>query len=147
MTHLSLAWRPGPRYSAGMRGPADKPSFATFRKALATLEVAFAKPPANDLERDCAIQRFEYTFELAWKSARKQLIWFGRADVSGSPKPILRAAHEEGLLEDIEAWLGFVEARTVTSHAYDQGLAQEVYDAAERFLPQARELLARLERA
>lgn len=42
----------------------------TLERALATLEEALAQP-FSVIVRDAAIQRFEYTFELAWKLFRK----------------------------------------------------------------------------
>ena len=123
----------------------DRPSTEAFRRALATLEAAFSAPPRNDLERDGAIQRFEYTFELAWKAIRKHLLWLGRADVSGSPKPVLRDGHEEGLIDSVDEWFAYVEARNTTVHVYDPPRAEEVFAAASRFVAAACELLRRLD--
>lgn len=41
--------------------------FENYKKALSLLEEACTKPPISLLEKDGIIQRFEYTFELAWK--------------------------------------------------------------------------------
>ena len=40
-----------------------------FKKALASLIGALGEKK-SDLVRDSVIKRFEYTFELAWKSAK-----------------------------------------------------------------------------
>ena len=40
----------------------------SFGKALGRLEEAL-QAPTSDLARDASIQRFEFTFEPAWKSA------------------------------------------------------------------------------
>jgi len=72
-----------------MQPPLD---FTPLARALQTLQEAQARPPQNDLERDGVIQRFEYTFELCWKSIRKALLFFGRSEVSGSPRPLFRDA-------------------------------------------------------
>jgi hypothetical protein len=39
------------------------------RKALNTLRELTDKPKLSTVERDAAIQRFEYTFEAVWKAA------------------------------------------------------------------------------
>jgi nucleotidyltransferase substrate binding protein (TIGR01987 family) len=48
-------------------------NFEKFEQALSQLKSAVAQEPANDLERDGVIQRFEYTIELLWKVAKKVL--------------------------------------------------------------------------
>ena len=42
---------------------------ADFSRALARLGEALSAPK-SDLVRDAAIQRFEFTFELAWKTMK-----------------------------------------------------------------------------
>ena len=46
---------------------------ATARAALATLHDLVRKPDRSKVERDAAIQRFEYTFEAVWKAAQLYL--------------------------------------------------------------------------
>jgi nucleotidyltransferase substrate binding protein (TIGR01987 family) len=113
-------------------------SFEPFKKALQTLEEAIKKPPANDLERDGVIQRFKYTFEMAWKSIHAYLKALGRPTVSASPKPLIRDANEESLIKDVEAWFGFLEARNNSTHSYNVLTAQEVHKRARRFPVHAR---------
>jgi hypothetical protein len=40
------------------------------RRALSTLQELTNKPELTVVERDAAIQRFEYTFEAIWKTAQ-----------------------------------------------------------------------------
>ena len=56
-------------------GPEDKSKFSVeaLKRAVLSLGDALLPPPANKRERDGAIQRFEYTFELAWKIGGKAL--------------------------------------------------------------------------
>lgn len=122
----------------------DKIDLSSLETALVTLRDSLKRPPANLLERDGVIQRFEYTFELSWKMIRKVLLAMGRIDVSASPKPLLRDAHQEHFLEDIEKWFGFLEARNQTSHIYDSKIAEKVYRAAQEFAPYGEALLEKL---
>ena len=46
------------------------PTQAEFKKALVSLEKALSLPE-DDVSRDASIQRFEFSVELAWKSAKK----------------------------------------------------------------------------
>ena len=43
---------------------------ATYEQALKTFEEALLENPSQ-LERDGAIQRFEYSFDLAWKTLKR----------------------------------------------------------------------------
>ena len=63
---------------------------ALARKALATLvEVLVDKPSA--IQRDAAIQRFEYSFEALWKAAQLYLR-IQEGVEAASPKAVIRAA-------------------------------------------------------
>lgn len=105
----------------------------TLERALATLEEALAQP-FSVIVRDATIQRFEYTFELAWKLFRKV------ARIEGlevnSPRQAIRAAYDAGLLEDIDLWFELLEDRNRTSHTYDESTATQVFESAGR-LPAA----------
>ena len=53
--------------------------------------------------------------------------------------------NEKGLLRsDWLRWKAYRQARTDSSHAYDEGKAQAVYEIAPDFLEEARFLLAKL---
>lgn len=117
------------------------PGFSPLERALLSLQEAQAQPPRNELERDGVIQRFEYTFELCWKSIRRYLIFLGRADVSGSPRPLFRDALEEHLIPDIDPWFTYLEARNATVHIYNRDQAEKVFKAIEGFSADAEALL------
>ena len=109
-----------------------------LRDALSSLE-DILKQPMNEYVRDGAIQRFEYTFELCWKSLQRVLK--ERGVETGSPTQVLRAAHKEQLIDDIDDWLAFLKARNLTVHTYNQNLAEEVFGEAKRFPARVRKLL------
>jgi len=109
----------------------------TARKALQTLE-ELDLTPGDPIVRDAAIQRFEYTFEAVWKAAQAVLRErFGV--VLASPKPVIRACRENGLLTDSETRLALamVDHRNLTAHTYNEALAEEIFAA----LPAYRDLL------
>lgn len=106
-------------------------------RALATLE-ELADVPASALVRDASIQRFEYTFEAVWKAAQALLARAFGLELA-SPKPVVRACFENGLLTEAQARLALamVDHRNLTSHTYDEAVAQQIFAA----LPGYRELL------
>lgn len=79
----------------------------------------------NDLLRDGLIQRFEFTFELTWKTLKVCFEDEGLIGIN-SPKSILREAFSTGLIEDDELWLEILNDRNSTSHIYSERLAVEI---------------------
>lgn len=118
-----------------------------LQKALRTLEEALDQPK-SDFIRDATIQRFEYTYELSWKFMKRYLeSQFSEEEIDALPRrELFRYARENGLIKNIEAWFGYHEARNATSHAYDEEIAERVYEAAAQFLPEAKQLLVELEK-
>ena len=64
----------------------------------------------------------------------------GVPDLPNSPKPILRIAHENHLLDDIDAWLDYADARTDTVHDYSGEKAQAALKRVPSFTADARAL-------
>ena len=96
----------------------------SFARAVGRLEEALALP-LSDVIRDACIQRFEFCFELAWKAVQQASRNQGRDCMS--PRSCLREAFAMGWLTDEEAWLVMLADRNLTSHTYDEELAQAVY--------------------
>lgn len=120
--------------------------FTPLENAIKTFKKAVEKTKLNDLERDGAIQRFEFTFELCWKFARRLLFSLGKKDVSASPRPLLRDAHQENLISDVKAWFEFLDARNNTSHLYDEIEAEKVFRKAVTFPAYAEKLLTEMKK-
>ena len=68
--------------------------FMNFKKALARLQMVQASDLASlsDLEKEGLIQRFEYTYELSWKTLQDFLRYKGYTDFAG-PIGIARRLH------------------------------------------------------
>lgn len=79
----------------------------------------------NDLLRDGLIQRFEFTFELAWKTLKVCFEDEGLLGIN-SPKSVLREAFSTGLIDDDKLWLEMLNDRNSTSHIYSESLAIEI---------------------
>jgi len=100
---------------------------AVARAALATLSELVRKPDRSKVERDAAIQRFEYTFEATWKAAQLYLREVEGIEV-GSPKRAARAALQVALVDEARArqLLAMVDDRNLTVHTYNEQLAEEI---------------------
>lgn len=93
------------------------------------------------------IQNFEVSYEISWKLMKKWLEEnVGISAVDGiSRKELFRIAAQNKLIEDIEKWFIFHEARNLTSHDYDGLKADDVFKIALTFPIYARKLYERLE--
>lgn len=105
-----------------------KERLSLARLALTTLRELVDLEEPSKVERDAAIQRFEYTFEACWRAAQRYLIVIEGLTV-GSPKGCIRASREVGLLGDQEsgAALVMVDDRNLTVHTYNEKLANRIY--------------------
>lgn len=61
-----------------------------------------------------------------------------------SPRESIRIAAQSGLIENVETWLDFLDARNQASHVYDQMTADSVYETIKEFLPEAEKLVQKL---
>ena len=117
-----------------------------FEKALETLE-AILLLAKDDVVRDATIQRFEYTYELAWKMIKRHLDWAGHPDTASlSRHDLFREAANAKIIADADAWFDYHQARNETSHTYEATTAEEVYEVARKFTPDARALLIELKK-
>ena len=111
-------------------------------RALDRLDEALAVPPDAPLAVDGTVQRFEFTFELAWKTAKAALQDEGVA--TRTPREALREAMRAGWLDDEEAWLSMFDDRNLSSHVYSEEVAAEIYARVRTNAPALRALYDRL---
>lgn len=121
-------------------------SLEPLRRALTSLGLALAQPK-NEFTRDAVIKRFEYTYELAWKTLRRYLETEEGADAVSrlGRRDLYRLAARHGLLVDPTAWFEYHDSRNETAHVYDEEVAERVYLVARRFVGDAAALLTELE--
>ena len=97
-----------------------------FSNAVERLKEALEEEE-NDIVIDGVLHRFEFTFELAWKTTKDYLEYVGVIEKTGSPREIIKSAFEYGILENGEAWIKMMLARNSLSHLYDEAKSREVY--------------------
>lgn len=85
----------------------------------------------NEAIRDSIIKKFEYTFELAWKTIKEYLEKEGYEEIS-SPRKVLKQAFEINLIKNEEIWSNMLEARISTAHKYDEEQAIFYEDAIKK---------------
>ena len=68
-------------------------------------------------------------FEQSWKAMKELLESHGVAEsATGSPKQILKAAYQAGMIVDEALWLDALVSRNNVSHAYNQNIALEILE-------------------
>jgi len=103
-----------------------------LEKAYRRLKEAAGLNPTQ-INQDATIQRFEFTFELAWK-LMQELGKESDRETYGPRNSIREAARLE-LIADPLIWFDFLKARNLTVHTYSEETAQEVYKKAKEFVP------------
>lgn len=103
--------------------------------------------PLNQLEQEGVIQRFEYTFKLAWK-VLKDLLFYEGFDVRSPRESIRQAFVAEYLNEDdTEVALDALEKRNLLTHTYEEETMLEALKLIEgQFQPMLDRLLKTLEK-
>jgi nucleotidyltransferase substrate binding protein (TIGR01987 family) len=130
----------------------------SLKKAVSALAGVLAK--SNDAEfmskldqearnaiRAGVIQHFEFTYELCWKFIKRWLeVNISTTAADGvTRRELFRLGAENHLIDDVEQWMRYHEARNLTSHTYEPEIAEKVYNTAHDFTRDAARLLAALE--
>ena len=85
----------------------------------------------TQLEIDGVLQRFEFTFELSWKTIQEYAKYQGI--IVTSPRESFRIAGDLGLIDNVETWLEYLEERNKTTHIYDAKMAKAIFDKLPTF--------------
>jgi len=112
-----------------------------LKKANQRLKEAVSLKPTR-INRDATIQRFEFTFELSWKTIQEYIRDQGLD--CRSPKNCIREGARLELIRNVEKWFEFLEARNLIAHTYNEKLANKVYRKAQNFPKEIDNLLKNL---
>lgn len=124
-----------------------KQRFRNFDRAFVLLRSALENGPGalSTLEKEGVIQRFEYGFELAWKTAKDFLEAEGLVLSTVTPRQVLKEAFAARLLSDGQVWIDMLDHRNLLSHTYDLARFEEAVEAIDRrYLAAFADLHARL---
>jgi len=119
-----------------------KQRFENFQKALGLLREALADVEAlSQLEKEGAIQRFEFTYELAWKTVKDYLVHQGVALEQITPRTVVKQAFAAKIIRDGQLWIDMLRWRNMMSHTYDEtAVDNALHQMTDRFLPALEEL-------
>jgi nucleotidyltransferase substrate binding protein (TIGR01987 family) len=105
---------------------ADKPRwiyrFDNYKRAFSLLREAIESMESRELsqlEKEGIIQRFEYTWELAWKLLKDYLDHSGVVLETVTPAAAIKAAFSAKIISNGEVWMKALDARNKMSHTYN----------------------------
>jgi len=101
----------------------------------------------KDTIRAGVIQNFEFTYELCWKFMKRWLAnSLGSARIDGvTRRELFRLGAEHQLMEDVDTWMEYHDARNETAHTYNDKTAEDVFGVAKKFLCDAEKFMKTLE--
>ena len=108
-----------------------KQRFQNFDRALDLLRDGLKEGPGalSLLEKEGVIQRFEYSFELAWKTVKDYLEAAGLTIIPITPRQVLKEAFAARVIDDGQAWIDMLDHRNLLSHTYDSSVFEEAVEA------------------
>ena len=108
--------------------------FQNFGRAFTLLRSTFddEERTFNQLELEGIIQRFEYTFELAWKTLKDKMEYDGLVLDKISPKVVIKQAFQAKYIADVETWLKMVGDRNLMSHTYDLAKFEAILETIQQ---------------
>lgn len=102
-----------------------KQRFINFELALEQFELFFEAPELNQRELQGLIKSFEYTYELSWLVLKDYLEYQGYSNIKGA-RDSFQLAFKVGLITDGETWMKMLKDRNLTSHTYNNRVANDV---------------------
>ncbi len=121
---------------------------ADFEKALNRLKESYNRAVQQKntqdypLFRDSAIQRFEFTTEILWKTL-KEFLREKEGIECKSPKGCIREFFSTGYLtsEETMELLEMIDNRSKTSHTYHEEIAEEIFSSIRKVFSFNRKVL------
>ena len=82
------------------------------------------------------MQRFEYTFELAWKTQEDYLEQSGLVITPLTPRQVIKESFCARIIADGQAWIEMLDHRNLLAHTYDLLVFEKAVDAIHaHYLP------------
>lgn len=113
--------------------------FQNFDRAFVLLRSALEERPLDQysaLEQEGIIQRFEYAYELAWKTMRDYLEANGVEINPVTAREVIKQAFAAKVVANGQVWIDMMLHRNQLSHTYDFAKFRQVLDAIKaHYLP------------
>lgn len=92
-----------------------------YKNVLNRLNESLGLEVSSSVIMDGVIQRFEFTYELAWKVLKDYLEFVGIPETRSS-RDTFKEGFKAGIIKDGDAWLDMLQDRNLTAHTYNETL-------------------------
>lgn len=116
---------------------------AKLEKAFVQLKKMLDLPQEHEGRREAIIQCFEFVVELNWK-AMKHFLKAVEEIEANTPKSVFREAFAIGWIDNEELWVEMLKDRNLSSHTYNEDLANEILGRIPNYIPLISETFDRL---
>ena len=117
-------------------------AFFKLEKAVDSLKEG-AEKAKDELGVDGVMQRFEFNFELFWKTLK--IFLYAKGIDARTPRDVLKEAFRLEWLNDEDIFLNMLEDRNKTSHIYDKRVSREIFGRIkDKYVLGFKEVLERL---
>ena len=121
-----------------------KQRFENFEKALLLLRTPFDEKALDQfsmLEKEGIIQRFEFTFELVWKSLKDYLENNGIILEQITPRQTIKQAFAAKIIKDGQLWIDMLNERNMLFHTYNESIFATAFEnISKKYLAELEEL-------
>ncbi|MGV6852804.1 MAG: nucleotidyltransferase substrate binding protein [bacterium] len=103
--------------------------FNNFKRSIKQLDNVMAlikERELSDLEKQGAIQAFEYNYEMAWNVIKDFYTYQGDEGIQGS-RDAIRLAFKRGLIVNGEIWFDMIKKRALSVHTYNEDVMEDIY--------------------
>lgn len=125
-----------------------QPRLVNFSRALTLLREAMANGPAvlSQLGKEGVIQRFEYCFELAWKTTKDYMEANGFVFAVVMLRQVLKDAYAAKVIADGAVWIAMLDHRNLLSHTFNPAVFEEAVESVhQQYLPAMEQLFSFLQ--
>ena len=126
--------------------PTDKynRNLKSFEKALLQLGDALEESE-SPIVRDACLQRFEFSYELLWKTLKIFL-----EEIHGvravSPRQVFKEAFALSIIDEELTFVEMIESRNTLSHTYNEEQAAKIYVKCAAYLKAMKNVQAQLDK-
>lgn len=116
-----------------------KNAMENFKKALDRLGSFLSdKSVEEEYIVDIAVKRFEFSYEMTWKTLKRFLEYSG-VEVK-SPRDVFKEAYAMKWIDDGELFIEMIKDRNISSHEYSESKSMQIYKKVKKYYPKMREV-------